>query len=405
MNLFTGNKKLFNRTKKKKKKSVAREWLDAALFAVIVATLIRTFIFEAYTIPTGSMERTLLINDFLFVSKFKYGARIPMTPLSVPFVHNVMPMSNGLRKSYSEAVKWKYRRLPGYSDIKNDDVVVFNYPEGDTVIAGRTDISYYALCMQHGRDMVLATQDIMVHPVDKRENYIKRCVGIPGDTLVMRNAQLYVNNVTQKAWPHIQHYYYYKSKNGAGLDPETLSDLVLEGDQYQNNEYPIGDGQIIYNLSNKDAAVVAKDPNTSLFQIQLEDGADRSIFVRDTVDFKWNRDNWGPVYLPKKGATISLNPKNFKIYRRAIEVYENNEVGIKDSQIYINGQLADKYTFKMNYYWMMGDNRCNSLDSRFWGMVPEDHIVGNPWVIWFSFGDGKGIRWSRLFRGVSALQE
>ncbi len=390
--------------KKKKKKSAGREWLDAAVFAIVVATLIRTFIFEAYTIPTGSMERTLLINDFLFVTKFKYGARIPMTPLSVPFVHNVMPLSNGQRKSYSTAVQWKYRRLPGYSHVKNDDIVVFNYPEGDTVIKGRTDLSYYDLCQEYGRDVILSTQDIMVHPVDKKENYIKRCVGIAGDTLLMKDAQLYINGSAQKNWPHVQHTYFYSSTDGTLLDPESLEDLVLDGDQYERNAIPLGQGQTLYNLSNKDAETVARRPNTGLFQLQIEEQADRRFFTRDSTIYKWNRDNWGPIYIPKKDVKINLNPENWAIYRRAIEVYEKNEVKEQNGQYFINGQATTSYTFKMDYYWMMGDNRCNSLDSRYWGFVPEDHIVGNPWLVWLSFGDGKGIRWSRLLRSVKSLE-
>ncbi len=396
---------LFRKKKeRKKKKSVAREWLDAAVFAIVVATLIRTFIFEAYTIPTGSMERTLLINDYLFVSKFHYGARIPMTPLAVPLVHNTMPLSNGQSKSYSTAVQWKYRRLPGLGNIKNDDIVVFNYPEGDTAIKGRTDISYYDLCLMMGREQVLATQELMTHPVDKRENYIKRCVGIAGDTLIMKNAQLYVNGKPQKNWPHIQHTYYYKSKNGVDLDPENYKDLVMDVDQYLDNYARLGDGVVLANLSNIDAEKVAKDPNTALFQIQIENQADPRIFVRDT-SFGWNRDNWGPIYIPKKGATIQLNQKNLAIYKRAIQVYENNEVELRDSSIFINGQPAQSYTFQMDYYWLMGDNRCNSLDSRYWGFVPENHVVGYPWIVWFSSGDGKGIRWNRLFHSVKSLED
>ncbi len=392
--------------KEKKKKSVLREWIDAAVFAIVVATLIRTFIFEAYTIPTGSMERTLLINDFLFVSKFQYGARIPMTPLSVPFVHNVMPFSNGMRKSYSTAIKWKYRRLPGFSEIKNDDIVVFNYPEGDTVIAGRTDLSYYDLCQEYGRDNVLASQQIMVHPVDKRENYIKRCVGIAGDTLVMKDAQLYVNGKPQKSWPHMQHWYFYSSANSVLLNPDDLKDFVLEGNEsYQRNAIYYKQDTMIYNLSNEDAVTVSKLPYTSMLQLQLENYPDPNFYTRDSTLYKWNRDNWGPIYIPQKDVSITLNAQNWKMYRRAIEVYEKNEVKQQGDQFYINGKPATSYTFKMDYYWMMGDNRCNSLDSRYWGFVPEDHVVGKPWIVWFSFGDGQGIRWSRLLRSVRNLED
>ncbi len=397
---------LFNKKdKKKKKKSAAREWLDAALFAIVVATLIRTFIFEAYTIPTGSMERTLLINDFLFVSKFQYGARIPMTPLSIPFVHNVMPFSNGTRKSYSTAVQWKYRRLPGFTTVKNDDIVVFNYPEGDTVIKGRTDISYYDMCQTYGRDRVLAQSEIMVHPVDKRENYIKRCVGIAGDTLVMKDAQLYVNGKPQKNWPHMQHWYWYSSSNRVMLNPEDLKDLVLEGPQYESNALYYTPDTIIYNLSYQDASTVAKLPYTDMLTLQLEQAPDPKFYTRDSIKYKWNRDNWGPIYIPKKGVSIQLNPQNWEMYKRAIDVYENNEVTVQGDKYIINGQETTSYTFKMDYYWMMGDNRCNSLDSRYWGFVPEDHVVGKPWIVWFSFGDGKGIRWSRLLRSVKTLED
>ncbi|NML37644.1 signal peptidase I [Chitinophaga sp. G-6-1-13] len=380
----------------KKKKSTAREWLDAGIFAIIAATLIRTFIFEAYTIPTPSMEKTLLVNDFLFVSKISYGPRIPMTPLAMPFVHHTMPFTKST-KAYSEAIKWKYKRLPGFSDIKRYDVVVFNFPEGDTVAIDAPDPSYYNMVRQNGWQAVNNSYQIIHRPVDKRENYIKRCMAEAGDTLKIVHGVVYVNGQPAPVPPGSQHKYVVET-TGDQLNASRLDELGITGPEYtfDNNKY-------VYNLTPDNVAALKQFPivkNISVYEeSNYVDFNYNMVFPHDTAHFKWTEENFGPLYIPKKGATIKLDDSNIAIYDRAIRVYEGNTLERKDGKFIINGQPADSYTFKMNYYWMMGDNRNNSLDSRFWGFVPEDHVVGKAWLIWMSYGDN-GIRWSRLFRGI-----
>ncbi|HVI44309.1 MAG TPA: signal peptidase I [Chitinophaga sp.] len=381
----------------KKKKSTAREWLDAGIFAIIAATLIRTFIFEAYTIPTPSMEKTLLVNDFLFVSKISYGPRIPMTPLAVPFVHHTMPFTKST-KAYSEAVKWKYKRLPGFSEIKRYDVVVFNFPEGDTVAIDSPDPSYYNMVRQNGWQAVHNSFQVITRPVDKRENYIKRCMAQAGDTIRIVDGVVYVNGAAAPVPPASQHKYVVET-TGDQINSSRLDELGIVGP-----EYTLDGNRYIYNLTQQNVAELKK------FQIVKDikpfEESDFSehynyemVFPHDTAHFKWTDENFGPLYIPKKGATVKLDDGNIALYERVIRVYEGNTLERKEGKIIVNGQPTDSYTFKMNYYWMMGDNRNNSLDSRFWGFVPEDHVVGKAWLIWMSYGEN-GIRWGRLFRSI-----
>ncbi|NIG53708.1 signal peptidase I [Chitinophaga sp. Cy-1792] len=382
----------------KKKKSTAREWLDAGIFAIIAATLIRTFIFEAYTIPTPSMEKTLLVNDFLFVSKISYGPRIPMTPLAVPFVHHTMPFTRNT-PAYSEAVKWKYRRLPGMSDVKRYDVVVFNFPEGDTVALDAVDPSYYHMVRQSGWDAVNNQFKVIHRPVDKRENYIKRCMAQAGDTLQIKHGAVYINGQAAPVPPGSQHRYVVET-TGDAINPARLEDLGIVGPDYTLNT-----GKFAYNMTPAQAEAI-KNLGPIVKSVSVFEDSDfnsaydyTDIFPHDTAHYKWTEENFGPLYIPKKGATVKLDESNIAIYDRIIRVYEGNTLEHKDGKFIINGQPADSYTFKFNYYWMMGDNRNNSLDSRYWGFVPEDHIVGKAWMIWMSYGEG-GIRWSRLFRTI-----
>lgn len=384
----------------KKKKSAVREWLDAAIFAIIAATLIRTFIFEAYTIPTPSMEKTLLVNDFLFVSKISYGPRIPMTPLAVPFVHHTLPFTKSA-KAYSEAVKWKYRRLPGFSAIKRYDVVVFNFPEGDTVAIDSPDPSYYGMVRQFGWQSVHNSYQIIQRPVDKRENYIKRCMAEAGDTIRIVKGAVYVNGQAAPVPPGSQHKYVVET-TGDQLNSSRLEDLGIatSGPDF----YQLDASKYIYNLTPANVTALEQfKPIVKDIKIYQEsDFTDfnyNNVFPHDTAHFKWTEENFGPLYIPKKGATVKLDESNIALYDRVIRVYEGNTLERKDGKFIINGQPADSYTFKMNYYWMMGDNRNNSLDSRFWGFVPEDHVVGKAWLIWMSYGEG-GIRWSRIFRNI-----
>lgn len=380
------------------KKSATREWADAILFAVVAATLIRSFILEAYTIPTGSMEKSLLIGDFLFVSKVDYGPRIPMTPIAFPFAHHTMPITG--TKAYWEAVSLKYRRLPGFTDIERGDVVVFNYPEGDTVVLEtQATASYYQLVRQMGREEVRSNPGftIVERPVDKRENYIKRCMAIGGDTLSIVNAQVYVNGKAVDN-PPTRQISFHVSTDGTSLNPAALLDMNIS---YQEEAF----GVYTLHMTYEQAAIVKSWANVKQVQpqISLEKVNNPAVFPHDPR-YQWNEDNFGPLVIPGKGLTMKIDTLNLPLYRRAIEVYEGNKLEVRGAQIFINGKPANSYTFKMDYYWMMGDNRHNSLDSRFWGFVPEDHIVGKAKFIWMSF-DANGtyfgkIRWNRLFKGI-----
>lgn len=374
-----------------KKKSVVREWFDAAIFAVIAATLIRTFIFEAYTIPTPSMEKTLLVNDFLFVSKISYGPRIPMTPLAVPFTHHTLPLTR-YSKAYSEAVQWKYRRLPGFSSVKRYDVVVFNFPEGDTVALDKSEMSYYKLVRDLGRENVWQQFHVTSRPIDKRENYIKRCMGIPGDTVALREGVVYVNGEQAPVPPASERRYNVRT-TGDPLNPSRLDELDIDPDPVAAFDSAI----YLYDLTREAAALLKTWPVVTGVRPYIDQqNVEVDVFPHDPAHFQWTEHNFGPLYIPKKGATIKLDSSNIALYDRIIRVYEGNKLENRNGRFYINDKPADSYTFKMDYYWMMGDNRDNSLDSNFWGFVPEDHIVGKAWLIWMSYGKGN-IRWSRLF--------
>lgn len=395
------------------KKTPVREWIDAGIFAIVAATLIRTFIFEAYTIPTGSMEKTLLINDFLFVSKLSYGPRIPNTPLAVPFVHHSLPGSS--TKSYSELIKLPYSRwFP--SPVKRNDVVVFNFPDGDTVIntpAFQSVQPYYYVArqmgngnMDAGRKHILSDPDtypLVIRPVDKRENYIKRCVAIAGDTLEVRSGRVYINGQPGFIPPKSQLVYEVET-NGQPLNPDVmLDDYSVDINNPQESAMISGN---MYNMLLTAEAAEALQKNgvakrvTAL--LNRPDAVSPSkftiqIFPHDGVH-RWTEDFFGPIWIPAKGATLTLTPQNYTIYERAIRVFEGNQLERQGDTFIINGKTTNQYTFKMNYYWMMGDNRHQSQDSRFWGFVPEDHVVGEAWIIWMSMNNG--IRWNRLFKTI-----
>jgi signal peptidase I len=394
---------------RKHKKGTAREWIDAGVFAVVAATLIRTFVFEAYTIPTGSMEKTLLVNDFLFVSKFSYGPRIPNTPLSIPFVHNTMPITN--TNSYVEWIHLPYIRW-FTSPVKRGDVVVFNFPAGDTVINlpdYQSLIPYYTECrilgrgsLDSGRQIILANPDqypLVIRPVDKQENYIKRCTAIAGDTLQIRNQVIYIDGKAQPFPPESQTDYVVETK-GQPLDENVMAD-----------EYNL-------DINNTTEVRASGAPNQydmlltwAAHEKMLRNGIVKSI-VPDIANLDttspplfpyipgstWSLDNYGPLWIPAKGATLTLTAENYLIYDRVIRVYEGNQFEMKDGKFWLNGQQVTQYTFKMNYYWMMGDNRHESQDSRFWGFVPEDHVVGEAALIWMSWNHG--VRWRRLFKKI-----
>lgn len=385
----------FWKKKEKKKKGFIREWLDAGIFAIVAATLIRTFFIEAYTIPTGSMEGSLLINDYLFVSKVAYGPRVPNTPLAVPLVHNTI--FGG--ESYTKAVQWDYRRFWGVGDVKRNDIVVFNFPNGDTVVKESPEEDYYSMCRQYGRAAVL-NNNIVVRPVDKKDNYIKRCVAVAGDKLEIRDGVVYINGQKGEVFPHAQSTYRVVTSS-MGISQEFLEDNNIAEPQFMgNNNYAV-------NLPNDKLEEVKKMPNvTSVTPLNDPPGYIPNtpyywVFPHDTANFKWNKDNYGPLVIPKEGETVQLTPQNIALYRRLIKVYEKNNFEERDGKFFIDGKEITSYTFKMNYYWMMGDNRHNSLDSRYFGLVPIDHVVGKASFVWLSHGNG--IRWNRLFRSVSHL--
>jgi len=361
------------RTKKKEnqpKKSKTHEWLDALLFALIASTIIRGLVFSAYAIPSGSMERSLLVGDYLFVSKMSYGARIPFTPVAVPFLESTVTSSN--IKTYWDGIKLPYFRLPGLTEIKKGDVVVFNKPE-------EADPSYNK-------------------PVDVRTLLIKRCQATPGDVLSIVNGQVFINGKANSNATGAQTSYEVKT-DGREINPKIFQDLHIEiRQQLAENSF-----EMI--IPTENLAVLKSYSNVKSIKtiVQAKGEYDPQVFPHNN-HFKWNEDNFGPLTLPKRGMTILLNDSTMVLYRRAIELYENNKVEMMGKDILINGKKTDSYTFKFNYYWMMGDNRHNSLDSRFWGYVPEDHVIGKAMITWFSVDSTASalnkIRWDRILKVI-----
>jgi signal peptidase I len=422
------------------KKTVTREWVDAIIFAVVAATIIRTFIFEAYTIPTSSMEKSLLVGDFLFVSKVAYGPKVPNTPLAFPFVHHTMPFTEST-KSYLEWIKLPYYRFPGFGNVERYDAVVFNYPSGDTVVLQRQSEDYYQIVRDEGYNEVWRKYDVVSRPVDKRENYIKRCMGVPGDSLTIVNKEVFING--QKAFvPEGMQFQYTVTTNGNSFRQNELTSLmdmlnisegyaIIPGRGYCKLE--IGDdgnavmlyparsraGQIYYTagwlpanqfylpMSSEKAELLKQNPRIASVEMEMmsTDNVSDRVFPHDTRYFRWNQDNFGPLWIPKAGVTVPISISNIALYRKIIDAYEDHDLRIEGDQIFIDDQLVDTYTFAQDYYWMMGDNRDNSLDSRFWGFVPADHIVGKAVFVWLSLDKNKGlfdgkIRWKKSLRTV-----
>ena len=380
------------------------EWVDAIIFAVIAATFIRMFFIEAYTIPTSSMEKSLLVGDYLFVSKVAYGPKTPNTPLSFPFVHNTLPLTR-TKKSYVECIKRPYRRMKGFGRIKNNDIVVFHFPEGDTVALYLQNQSYYQLVRSYGRQRIWDDPNnfgkVVARPVDKRENYIKRCIGIPGDEIQMIKGELTVNKKPVEHFKGVQHNYIVTT-NGTSINPKALDRLNIAN----ADRTAFSAERYIFPLTEENVEELKKFSNiTSVEKILKDPGEhDESVFPSDD-NFKWNVDNFGPLTIPEKGQTVTLTAENLPLYERIIDVYENNDLKTENNIIYINGEKSSSYTFKMDYYWMMGDNRHNSADSRFWGFVPEDHIVGKASFIWLSLDKDKTLlsklRLGRMFRSIN----
>ena len=440
--------------KKSKSYKAVYEWVNAIIFATVVASLVHIFFFQMYVIPSSSMEKSLLVGDYLYVSKVAYGPQMPNTPVAFPFVHHTMPFSK-TKKSFSESVKWPYHRLKGLGRIERNDVVVFNFPAGDTVALNRQQEDFYSLAYREGqrvypnkinmdsltrdqqrtvydlyynagRNLICTNPqmygDIVVRPVDRRENYVKRCVGLPGDTLEIKDTQVYIDGKAIEN-PEDMQLNYFVQTTGPYIPENMFRELGISNDDQilMTDDFNYEEGLIQMGLDRRDAqgrlTPVYHLPLTKkmydtltgnkklISRIVMEPEDLSGQMYPQNLYTKWTRDNYGPIWIPEKGATITLTKDNLPIYERCIVAYEGNTLEQKPDGIYINGQKTDTYTFNLDYYWMMGDNRHNSLDSRYWGFVPEDHVVGKPIVVWLSLDkdrswfDGK-IRWNRIFKWV-----
>jgi signal peptidase I len=426
----------------KRKKTVIQEWVDALLFAVAAAYIIRSFLIEFYIIPTSSMESSLMVGDFLAVSKIHYGPKLPQTPIAVPFVHHTLPLTQ-FTKSYVEWIKFPYFRFSGLQEVNRYDAVVFNYADGDTVALEAQNMSYYQLVREYekaqeqnlgphyrpgmGWQFVQDNFTVVSRPIDKRENYIKRCVALPGDKLEIRNGELFINDQAAMVPKNIQ-YQYVVYTNGFDINPKWRQTIhINEEDRFSILEYvkysperTMDENMIlkiidslktnpniyIYALNSDMIEAMKSLPNvTGIERLVASDTVrDPNVFPHHS-SYVWNRDNFGPIIIPKENSTVKLDTLSLPLYKAIIETYEGNKLEVKGDKIYINGELASSYTFKMNYYWMMGDNRHNSADSRYWGFIPEDHIAGKALFVWLSLDkfkkwtEGK-IRWRRMFRSV-----
>lgn len=415
-------------------------WVDAIIFALVAVYFVNIYFFQNYQIPSSSLEKTLLVGDFLFVSKMSYGPRVPNTPLSMPLAQHTLPIVN--TKSYIEWPQWDYKRVKGFGDVKLNDIVVFNFPAGDTVatapqyqatdfyslakylgvrkyINANTRINlgplnradqkmvydaYYAA----GRKEILANPqeygEVVWRPVDRRENYVKRCVGMPGDIFEIKDRIIYLNGVAQKEPEHLQ-FTYYVYTTGKPIPMKLFRELGISNDDmhiYDREKLtyllPLTEQMKSQLLARKDLVTHIKQKEDALNEVYPH-----NLYSR------WTRNNYGPIWIPRKGESIQLTEDNYPIYERPIRAYENNRLEIIDGATYINGEKTDTYTFKMDYYWMMGDNRDNSADSRYWGFVPEDHVVGKPIVVWLSLDKDRGwfdgkIRWNRIFKVVDNIK-
>lgn len=406
-------------------------WVDAIVFALVAVYFVHLYFFQNYVIPTSSLEKSLLVGDYLFVSKYNYGPRKPQTPLSMPLTQHTMPVVGG--KSYIDAIQWDYERVPGLESIERGDIVVFNYPAGDVATTNPEVIDFHSLCYEIGRQLnpELSVEGVAVEearknyetyyndgkqyiaerpnifgkivnrPVDRRENYVKRCVGLPGNTLEIKDKAIYIDGKQAEQPENVQFNY---NVQLAQKMPENLRrSLNISKDDLamlrQTGQLPLTNESYLKLKNNsklvKDISIVNNNYTQGIYPLNGNTG--------------WTVDNYGPIWIPKRGESIALTLDNIAVYERPIVAYEGNTLEVKDGKIFINGKESDSYTFKMDYYWMMGDNRHNSADSRCWGFVPEDHIVGKPLFIWLSLDkdrslfDGK-IRWERLFRSVDSFK-
>lgn len=424
----------WKKTKDGKKPAAWIEWIDALLFALVAVYIINLFFFQNYKIPTSSLEKTMLVGDHLFVSKMSYGPRMPITPIAFPLVQNTFPIIN--TNSYTEWPKWDYKRLKGFSDVKRNDIVVFNFPTGDTVPFLHTNPDYYITIRELGLSQLSQNSSLIkdkqftseyefrqfvnslgrsivkehpesfgeVHfrPVDRRDNYVKRCVALPGDTFQIKSNQIFINGQAVQNPEGVQHNYHVIT-DGTLLNQRFFDRLEISNDD--RNQGGVGPHYIL-----PLTAEMAKQVASYKFVQSVEIDEQKPSTARESVypfseKYPWSRDNYGPLVMPKEGVTVALNMDNILLYERIITAYEGNDLKVKDNTIYINEEKAENYTFKMNYYFMMGDNRHKSADSRYWGFVPEDHIVGRPILVWLSLNKDKNfpanIRWNRFFKLVT----
>ena len=375
--------------------NLALDLLDDIIFAVVVVTFINIFFFQAFKIPSSSMERTLYTGDHLFVSKLAYGPKMPQTPLTIPFTHNVIFG----KESYSTLIRKDYRRLKGFRNVRRGDCVVFGFPHGDTVLVKAPADDYYSLCRMLGKEETIRRfGPVKVRPADKTDHYVKRCVAIPGDSLEVRDGFVYITGEPQTVYPGIQLTYEVRT-TGQRINSKVLSKMGVEPDEaWFDASLPGYPGLALTAKMAEEikavANVVSVEALTDSYPPDYPD--DSSMIFPFEGDFPWTRDFFGPLWIPKKGVTVALNEENLPLYRRIIEVYEHGDLA--------KALREGSYTFEMDYYFMMGDNRHNSLDSRYWGFVPEDHIVGRPSLVWLSTRSGakfpKNIRWKRFFKFV-----
>ncbi|MBK9735643.1 MAG: signal peptidase I [Saprospiraceae bacterium] len=394
------------------KKSVPREWVESIVFAVFAAAFIRMFLIEAYVIPTPSMEGSLNVGDFLFVSKAHYGIRTPMTIAMIPLLHNQIPILG--KESYLKKPSLGYHRLPAIEKIDTGEPIVFNWPVGDSVYITSerswtvSQVARQPETLSNDRELVIKVKnkDYVVRPLDKKDHYIKRCVGGPGDSLQVKDRQIFLNGKAVKNPKHLQFLYQIQLPQNVSINSKKLDQWGIdEGDNAYGKQALFNNGNGILFLDNEQVEKLKSlDPGV-LIQHYPHEAEPTKLFPFDTIIGKnWSVDNYGPIWIPAKGATTKLNLTNLLLYRRVIEVYEQNTLEVKGQDIFINGTKVDSYTFKQDYYWAMGDNRHNSEDSRAWGYVPFDHIVGKPLFIWFSTKEGSirnGINWDRIFTSAN----
>ena len=389
--------------KEGEKRNALLDWLDAIIFAVVVVTFINTFFFQAFKIPSSSMESSLYTGDHLFVSKLAYGPKMPQTPLTIPFTHNVI----GSKESYSTLIQSDYRRLKGFGSVKTGDYVVFAFPHGDTVLVQAPAEDYYRLARVYGSQYVIENfGPIKVRPSDKKDHYVKRCVAVAGDTLEIRNGNVYVNSQAQEIWPGVQNSYTVVT-NGQKINQKNLDKLGINTSELMYDPTLPGYRAMPLTAEMLETIKTYSAVDTLMQNVDTypADSPDSYLTIFPFArDYKWTKDNFGPLWIPSKGATVELTTANLPLYERIITSYEGHTLEVKDGVIYIDSEEAQNYTFAQDYYFMMGDNRHNSLDSRYWGFVPEDHIVGKPAVIWLSIDRNRtfpnNIRWRRFFKFV-----